>query len=116
MALARERLSLPEEVLGRACGGTSTTSVSSPWRSLNTPATASRRRARASGSEIRHCTSTTTVSSPSEGTENTATSPLRRASVSASAVHSRSCGQTLRPLTMIRSLARPVMTISSPVK
>ena len=29
----------------------------------------------------------------------------------ASIAHSMSCGQTLRPLTMIRSLARPVMTI-----
>jgi hypothetical protein len=39
-----------------------------------------------------------------------------QASISASAVHSRSCGQMLRPLRMIRSLPRPVMTISPSIR
>ncbi len=84
-----------------------------PWRMRSVPATWPRRVSRVSGSRLRHCTSTTTVSSPAPGTEKTghnrrcaARRTPPRPSIPGPAA--RRCG----PLTMIRSFARPVRTIS----
>ena len=66
---------------------------------------------RASSPDTRASTATTTRSPSPVSTEKAAESPFFT-TCRASIAHSMSCGQTLRPLTMIRSLARPVTTIS----
>ena len=105
----------------RACP---TRSSAGPWsaapaRRRNRPRSPRARRpprrapasGRASSPETRASTATTTRSPSPVSTEKAAESPFFT-TFWASIAHSMSCGQTLRPLTMIRSLARPVTTIS----
>src|SRR5271170_4898704 len=116
MSRAFVRLILPEDVRGRALCETSTTEHFRPAADRITEATDARCAWRITGSGVRHCTRITTRSASPASTENATTSPRRTLSIWFSTANSRSSGHTLRPLTMMRSLLRPAMTMASPTR
>src|SRR6266851_2509147 len=105
LALARDRLSLPEEVSGRPTWReTNSIRQSTPTVSLTACRMLPSRRSRSANSPTKPCTRTT-ISSPAAASAEKAQASPRRSRGSASMAHSMSCGQMLRPLTMIRQRA-----------